>query len=485
MATSATTMELRNALRARDRVAINDAAARLLEQRTPLGDQWFSVAHVLVRNGEVAQALAVAERGVEECGCSAKAQFERAQVLASVGRPDEGAALVSALPAGQLNPVESEHFLGTCAMELGDFDAARSAFSRVVAAWGGSGPSWLSLAALPASDDAELLDRMNAATSAIGAAPADYRAQWHYAKGAVLDRLGRTDEAFAEFTAGAEIVRAARPYDPDADRLDAETLSGEFSRAAVEGISRQVTTGTSGPILVTGLPRSGTTLVEQILASHSAVAGGGEMPFGSILMREIGGTSLSRLEAFASAHGADALAQLYLHLGDEQFGAGKRFVDKCLGNSRALGILASVLPQARIVWLRRDPLDCAWSCFRTYFSHGMEWSWSLTDIAVHFAAEDMLYAPWREVLGDRLLTLSYEELAAYSGVQIGRILDHVGLAPEPAMEDAHRTRRPVLTASVAQVRQPVYQSAVGAADRYRAHLKGFTDAYRASSEASP
>lgn len=482
--TEATTSDFRNALRGRDRAAINDVAARLLEQRTPLVEQWFSVAHVLLRNGEVALALSAAGRGVDECGASAKAQFERAQVLASAGRPDEGAALVSALPAGQLNPVERDHFLGTCAMELGDFDAARSAFDRAVAAWSGSGPSWLSLAALPSVDDPALLDRMNAASSAMGAVAADYRAQWHYAKGTVLDRLGRTDAAFAEFAAGAELVRAARPYDADSDRREAETLRQQFSRAAVGKISEQIATDTSRPILVTGLPRSGTTLVEQVLASHSSVAGGGEMPFGSILTREIGGTSLSNLEAFASSEGADPLARLYLHLGDEQFGEGRRFVDKCLGNSRALGVLASVLPQAPIVWLRRDPLDCAWSCFRTYFSGGMEWSWSLADIAAHFEAEDVLYAHWRQVLGNRMLTLSYEELAADPTAQIGRILDHVGLDPEPAMEAAHRTRRPVLTASVAQVRRPVYQSSVGAADRYRDHLKRFIDAYRTSSEAS-
>ncbi len=477
MSNVATTTDFRNALRARDRAAINDAAGRLLEQRTPLGDQWFSVAHVLVRNGEVTLALSAAERGVEESAGTAKAQFEQAHILASVGRQDEGAALVSRIESGRLNPVERDHFLGTCAMELGDFEVARKAFDAAVGAWPGSGPAWLSLSALPPSEDGDLLDRMKAASSVVNAAPPDYRAQWHYAKGTVLDRLGESSEAFSEFAAGADLVRPMRPYDPEGDRREAETLAAEFSRGAVEQIGRQVSSETIRPILVTGLPRSGTTLVEQILASHSAVAGGGEVPFGSILTREIGGNSLSRLEAFAA--GAEDLARLYLHLGDEQFGEGRRFVDKGLGNSRVLGLLASVLPQARIIWLRRDPLDCAWSCFRTYFSQGMEWSWSLADIAAHFRAEDSLHSHWRDVLGERMLTLSYEELAADSGAQIGRTLAHVGLDAEPAIDVAHRTRRPVITASVAQVRQPVYQSSVGVADRYRAHLKPFLDAYAA------
>jgi hypothetical protein len=309
--------------------------------------------------------------------------------------------------------------------------------------------------------------------------PFDYRAPWHYAKGTVLDRLGRLDEAFAEFAAGADLIRPSRTYDADADRREAEMLASEFSRAAVDRIASQIRTDSGRPILVTGLPRSGTTLVEQILASHSAVAGGGEMPFGSILTREIRGNSLFSLESFVAERGADQLTRLYLHLGEERFGEGQRFVDKGLGNSRALGVLASVLPRAPIIWLRRDPLDCAWSCFRTFFSQGIEWSWSLADIAAHFSAEDRLYEHWRQVLGERILALSYEELAADPQAQTRRILAHVGLDPEPAMEAVHRTRRAVATASVAQVRQPIYRSAIGTAERYRAHLEPFIAAYGA------
>lgn len=480
MTSIVTTNDFRNALRSRDRAAINRLAARLLDQRTFLGEQWCSIALVLLRTGEVALAVSAAERAVDESKGSANARFQLANVLANVGRQDEAVALVSAIAPEQLDRVARDHFLGTCAMEVGDFEGARAAFDQVVAGSPASAPSWLSLAALPPSDDVVLLDRLNAASSAIEATPSDYRAQWHYAKGAILDRLERIDEAFSEFAAGAELVRSVRAYDREADRSEVETLIAGFTRAAVSEIAGQVQTDASRPILVTGLPRSGTTLVEQILTSHSTVAGGGEMPFGSILKREIRGNSLSSLESFVAANGADHLTRLYLHLADEQFGEQGRFVDKCLGTNRELGVLASVLPQARIIWLRRDPLDCAWSCFRTYFSDGIEWSWSLADIAVHFEAEDRLYAHWREVLGDRMLTLSYEGLAANPKEQIALVLDHLGLDSEPAMEAVHRTRRVVTTASVAQVRQPVYLTSIGTAHRYRAHLEPFIDAYEAT-----
>jgi hypothetical protein len=312
--------------------------------------------------------------------------------------------------------------------------------------------------------------------------PSD-RAQWFYARGTLLDRLDRTDEAFAAFASGAEIVNAMRPYDGRADLADAAELTREWSGEAIARAAEQVKTPTARPIMVIGLPRSGTTLVEQILVSHSGVAGGGELPFGGILAREMGGNSVGKLDAFAAANSADALGRLYLHLGDERFGEGARFVDKNVDNSRTLGLLASVLPEAPIVWLRRDPLDCAWSCFRTYFTEGLEWSWSLADIAEHFRAEDQLYEHWRNVLGDRLLTVSYEALVADPEVEAARILAHAGLEPEAPVGGAHKTRRPVVTASVAQVRQPVYQSSVGAAQRYLGHLEPFLEAYAATAPA--
>ena len=480
--TPATTSDLVNALRARDRAAINASAASLLQQGTALGGQWFSVAQVLVRNGEISLALEAANRGVAESGGAGKARLELAHVLSSVGRQEEALKILEEIHGSDADPVDRGHLLGTCAMELGDFDRAREAFDEVLARWPGLGPSWLSLSALPNSADANLLERLEAAAPAVAATPPDYRAPWHYAKGAVLDRLGGTDDAFGEFSAGARLIRPTRPYDSVSDTEEADRIASEFTRQAIDSVAAQVTTDSASPIIVTGLPRSGTTLVEQILSAHSQVVGGGEMPFGSILLREIGGSSLSNLHAYAAAHGADALTRLYLHLGEERFGSGG-FVDKGLGNSRALGVLASVLPQAKIIWLRRDPLDCAWSCFRTYFSQGIEWSWSLTDIAAHFAAEDRLYAHWRDVLGDRILTLSYEELTADPGGQTRRILAHVGLEPEAGTEAAHQARRPVSTASVAQVRQPVYRSSIGAAERYRTHLQPFVEGYAASASA--
>jgi tetratricopeptide (TPR) repeat protein len=465
----------------RDRVEINRTAASMIKQKVRLGQQWFSVAQVLVRNGEVGLAIAAAERGMEDDAGSTKSRFLFAQILSLLGRPIEAMAQIPAISSNELDPAERNNFLGTCALEIGDFALARGAFDRVVEARKDNGIAWQCLSALPPEDDEALLGRIDEAALAIAASSTDSRGRWHYARGAVLDRLGRTDEAFREFSQGAWLIRSTRSYDQQSDRREAHLLRAEYNASAIGRIAKSIRTSTRRPIIVTGLPRSGTTLVEQILASHSQVAGGGELPFGSILTREIGGRHRADLESFCNAESADSLARLYLHLGDERYGLGSRFVDKCLGTSRDLGVLASVLPETPIVWMRRDPLDCAWSCFHTFFSQGIEWSWSLADIAAHFAAEDHLFEHWQQVLGDRLLAISYEELVSNPADHIDLILKHVGLEREEPMDEIHRTARAVTTASAVQVRQPVYRSAIGSARRYWKQLMPFIEAYGRSS----
>src|SRR5690606_5349217 len=105
------------------------------------------------------------------------------------------------------------------------------------------------------------------------------------------------------------------------------------------------------------------------------------------------------------------LAQLWSHLLNQRFRHPGRVVDKTTNTTRALGLVAALLPEAPLIWLRRDPVDCAWSCFRTCFIENVHWSNDLTDIAFYFRLEDQLLEQWQEILGDRLLVVPFEELA--------------------------------------------------------------------------
>src|SRR5690606_37782077 len=170
---------------------------------------------------------------------------------------------------------------------------------------------------------------------------------------------------------------------------------------------------------------------EQILTSHSAVSDGGELNRLGLLVKDVRGVSHEALGRHVDEVGAPATARLWRHWLDKRFPGGGRIVDKTDNSTRMLGLAAALLPEARLYWMRRDPLDCAWSSFRTYFLGLLPWSYDLEDIAFHFRLEDRLLEQWREILGTRLLVVPYESLVDDPGVWIRRILRHCGLDEEP------------------------------------------------------
>jgi hypothetical protein len=235
------------------------------------------------------------------------------------------------------------------------------------------------------------------------------------------------------------------------------------------------------PIFVLGLPRSGTTLVEQILVSHSKVVDGAEANLFRPASMAIKGYTPDEVRASFDRSDASTLptriAKAYLHLVDERFGKIGRVVDKTLNQTRYLGLIHHVLPKAKLIWLRRDPAGIAWSCYRTRFAKGVDWTRSLTDIAAYFRGEDRLHAHWSALLGDSLLTVPYEALVDDPDTWMRRIIEHVGLEWEEGVRDFHKTERAVTTASFAQVRKPMYASSKAAWKRYETQLKPFFDAY--------
>jgi hypothetical protein len=176
------------------------------------------------------------------------------------------------------------------------------------------------------------------------------------------------------------------------------------------------------------------------------------------------------------------VGRAYLHLMTERFGAEGRLVDKTLHYPRLLGAIAHTLPNAKFVWLRREPGAIAWSCFRTRFINNIDWSWSLSDIGHHFALEDRLFAHWSNLFPDRILALQYEDLVKDPETNIPRLLAFAGLSDEAQTRNFHQAKRIVKTASVVQVRQPLYTTSLSGWRRYEQKLQPFFDAYRDASK---
>lgn len=226
------------------------------------------------------------------------------------------------------------------------------------------------------------------------------------------------------------------------------------------------------------MPRSGSTLVEQILSAHPQIEGGGELPdLDAVLAAE----SNRRRRAFPDWV-SDASPADWRRLGEDYLARTARwrthaphFTDKALDNWPLVGAAAAMLPGARFILCRRDPLETCLGCFRQLFAFGNHYSYDLDELAAYWREHERLLRAWRVRLPLRTLELVHEELLADQQGQTRRLLDFLGLPFDPACLDFHRSTRPVRTFSAAQVRQPL-QADTARAQRYGAALQPLREA---------
>ncbi|MGA2443189.1 MAG: tetratricopeptide repeat protein [Tepidisphaeraceae bacterium] len=293
------------------------------------------------------------------------------------------------------------------------------------------------------------------------------RAKLGFVLGKMLDDADRFDEAFAHYARANSLVlqmhhAAGERYDSDlfARRVDdsiAMFTPDFFERTRDWGEPSEL------PVFIVGMPRSGTSLVEQIAASHPDVYGAGEL-------RDIGNIAIS----FSSTPGRpgpikDAACKQLDRL-RALGGSASRVIDKLPANVDHLGLIATLFPSARVILCRRDPRDTCLSCFFQQFSVGNLFSYDLTQCGRHHVHKDRLIAHWLKVLPLPMLQVQYEDLVADLQGQSRRIISFLGLPWNPACLDFQRTERTVQTASAWQVRQPIYTRSVGRWRNYERHL---------------
>jgi hypothetical protein len=230
------------------------------------------------------------------------------------------------------------------------------------------------------------------------------------------------------------------------------------------------------PVFIVGMPRSGTTLVEQIAASHRAVFGAGELPdIGRLAASLAQGKDLAAAEGW-TADAITAMAKAHLDHLRALGGDRRRVIDKMPGNVFHLGLIALMFPQARVIFCRRDPRDNCLSCYFQHFSkHHLLYTYDLADCGHQYLATDHLTSHWLKALPLRMLEVSYEELVADQEGQSRRLIDFLGLPWDPTCLEYYRTERTVVTASVWQVRQPIYTRSVARWRHYEQHLGPLLD----------
>jgi hypothetical protein len=286
---------------------------------------------------------------------------------------------------------------------------------------------------------------------------------------------GDFDRAWEYYRSGNTKQRATVPYDPvqtevTNDRL-IEVFSAEFLRS-LPGVGE----ADYSPIFIVGLPRSGSTLLEQILASHSHVEGTSELPY---LGRVTHWLSRNRKEGVNYPEAVRELRpQDFAQLGRDYLGFAKihrrsgapRFIDKMPNNFPNIGLLSMILPNARIIDARRHPLDACLSCYRQLFAKGQAFTYDLTEIGEYYLQYQRMMDHWADVLPGRVLTVQYEEVVTDFEAQVRRLLSFCGLNFEEACLRFYESDRPVRTPSSEQVRQPIYDRSIGHWRHFERHL---------------
>ena len=458
---------LGNALK--EQAKLDEAIAcyrRAVELKPNFAEAHNNLGVALIDQGKSEEPLACYRRALELMPNYAEAHNNLGNILKEQGKLKE--AIACYRRALELNPKFAKvHLnLGDALKESGDFQGAEDCYRAALERDSRFTLAHYKLAELlggklPEKDLAvqrQLLAEIE---------PTDaQRLFLHFGLAQVLEARGEYAEAAAQLDRAnavqlSEWRRRGQEYDPQehaafVNRLMAACGTDFFARLRGFGSESEV------PVFVMGLPRSGTTLIEQILASHSRVFGAGELALVGDSMAALGGPGEDSIEGLCQLNGQSAqrLASRHLERLCALAPAAFRIVDKTLESYLHLGLLASLFPRAKFIHCRRDLRDVAVSCWMTHFQ-GLPWANDQQHIASRFREYQRIMEHWRKVLPVPLLEVDYEETVADLEGVARKLVAWCGLPWEPQCLEFHRTQRPVSTASAVQVRQPLYATSVG------------------------
>jgi tetratricopeptide (TPR) repeat protein len=365
--------------------------------------------------------------------------------------------------------------LGQALSSLGQFDEASNCFRRALEFNPNKVSYYRNLAICgKQAVNAEQIQRLNNIASQPDL-PVDDRITADFALGKLLDEVDRFDEAFPRYAEANLLIKQQRSaagenFDADALRRQIDHLIETFTTRFF--VDRKGWGEVSElPVFIVGMPRSGTTLVEQIAASHTQVFGAGE-PKDILAISATLGVADGKTNAHIwHPDSVKYLARAHLQHLQALGGKASRVIDKFPDNITDLGLIALLFPSARVIFCHRDARDNCLSCYFQWFTDGGHtWCYDLANCGRRYLEIDRLANHWHTALPLRMLDIQYEQMVDDLEGQSRRLIDFLGLPWDPACLEFHKTQRSVMTASVWQVRQPIYNSSVGRWRHYERHL---------------
>lgn len=447
---------------------------RTMRQDPRRYDAAIELSDMYVRSQRNSEALALLDRYVPMLSNSPLYLDMAAQAFSRLDLHDRAWTLYKA--ASALQP-EIERFragLAETAVFLGRTDEARQIYRELLEKYPQHQRHHYQLSKLAKARDASHVEQMEAVLKSAPQAPPK-NIFLYYALGKELEDLERWDEAFHYYEIAGHAAKSVSPYDVRSDlelietvirTCDAGWIRTDPAGSGVGGFAKI-------PIFIVGLPRSGTTLTDRIVSSHSRVQSISETFFMQMAVRHESGIKTSDsmnadIIRAAATRSAERIAKRYFDAISYKLGGEPMFVEKLPENFLYLGFIAKGMPDARIVHLRRNPMD---SCFAMFKQSYFRYAYTLDDVGRYYVAYSKLMDHWRSLLGDRLIEVTYEELVANQERETRRLLERLGLEFEAACLEFEKNTAASNTASAVQVREKMHTQSVDRWRRFERHLQ--------------
>lgn len=444
-------------------------------------DVYSNLALALVDSGLLDDAAAHCRQALQLRPDHPEAMLNLGKILGLQGKTSEAISLFEHTLSINPRMIDARRNLGHAYQEAGDFRAATAQYEQLLCEVPRDAHTYYGLAKLKRFSSADTEFRQRVETLADDPHLSDNDHSYlHFALGKIHDDSGEFDEAFGHFELANRLM--GRKFDREAHADLFARIKNFFTRDFFDQFPHRGSPSEL-PVFIVGMPRSATTLIEQIVASHPQSFGGGELSdIDEIVYRLPGVLGLpTPYPECVSALTAESLGQLadrYLERRQMTSGDALRVTDKMPWNFANLGLIALLFPGARVIHCRRDPLDVCLSCFFTRFTSQMPYAWDLGDLGFYYREYVSLMEHWRQHLPLRMIDIDYEDLVEDQEATSRLLVEFCGLPWDDRCLQFHSTSRTIRTASNWQVRQPIYRRSIGRWENYVSHLGPLMDQLR-------
>ena len=448
------------------------AVDRALQLDPALAQAWNNRGDILLKQAKYAEALEHYRRAAALSPKYAAAMINMARVQRDMEAPEDAVETLEKVLAMEPRHPEAHQVMGVLREQMGDREDAARHLQAAIDAAPAMGIAHYQLAQINGRRGTD--DELAAMRSAWEKDNLSRNDRMYLAFGIAraLEERGAYDEAFEYLSRGNGVKAATRPYD---DEETAAYIDGlyRFAASAAQRVGFDAGFPDARMVFVVGMPRSGTSLTEQILATHSAVAGAGELSYAYDMahrVRDMTGQKFPDNMARLSATSFRELGEYYVSRHSAANLAARYVVDKTPLNFQYIGLLALALPKARFIYCHREAVANCWAIHRIPFDEKQTYAHSLTALGQYYRRHRDLVDRWQSLVPGRILAVRYEDTVTDVETQSRRMLEFLDLPFEPAVLAFHENRRLVKTPSASQVRRPIYTESVAAWKHYERHM---------------